>query len=197
MSTHTATAPSFVPVPVLADRIPGARVRDAALVVGGAATLAALSQVAVPLWFTPIPLSLGTFAALLVGATLGPARAFGAVALFLVAGVAGAPVFADAGSGWAFASFGYALGYLPAAVLVGHLARKRADRGVISMIGTAMLASAVIYAIGLPWLMGTLGVGLTEGLALGVLPFLLGDAIKAAAAALLLPATWRLVGERR
>lgn len=196
MSSSSA-APTRTLAPVLADVVPGARVRDAALVLGGVATIAVVGQIAVPLPFTPVPLSLGTFAVLLVGAALGPARAAASVGLFLAAGMLGAPLFAEQGSGWAFASFGYAVGYLPAAILVGWLARKRADRGVLSTIGLVLVGSAVIYAFGLPWLMGYLGVGLAQGLALGVVPFLIGDAVKAAAAALVLPATWRLIGERR
>ena len=61
---------------------------------------------------------------------------------------------------------------------------------------TMALGSLVIYAFGLPWLMATLHVGLSRGLALGVTPFLAGDAVKVALAAGLLPTTWRLTGRR-
>lgn len=183
--------------PVLADLIPGTRARDAALVLGATAFLAVAAQVSVPLPFTPVPLTLATFAVVLTGATLGPARALAATGLYLALGVAGAPVFADGGTGWMFASFGYLLAFVPAAMLVGWGSRRRTDRGVGTMLLSAAGASAVIYIVGVAWLMAFLGVGLAEGLSLGVLPFLLGDLIKVAAAALLLPAAWRLVGGSR
>lgn len=179
--------------PVLADLVPGARVRDAALVVGATAFLTVAGQLVIPLPFTPVPLSLATFAVVLSGAALGPARAALATLLYLGLGVAGAPMFADGHAGWAFASFGYIVGFVPAAMLVGWGARRRGDRRVASMVLAAAAASAVVYLVGVSWLMAFLGVGLREGLALGMLPFLPGDAIKVAAAALLLPGTWRAV----
>jgi len=67
---------------------------------------------------------------------------------------------------------------------------------VLRTTATMALGSLVIYAFGLPWLMATLHVGLARGLALGVTPFLAGDAVKVALAAGLLPTTWRLTGRR-
>lgn len=113
---------------------------------------------------------------------------------YLVAGVAGVPWFAQQGSGWAAASFGYVIGYVLAAGLVGMLAQRRADRRPVSMFGAALLATTAVYVGGVPWLMVTLGVGLGEALVLGVAPFLVGDALKAVAAAGLLPAAWHLLG---
>lgn len=189
-------------VPVLADLLPrragiarASLVRDAALVVGGAAFLAAVAQVVVPLPFTPVPLTLATFGVMLLGAGLGPARGLAAVGLYLLAGVLGAPVFAGATAGWAFASFGYAIGFLPAAAIVGRSARMGSDRKVTGMLGTAVAASAAIYAFGIAWLMAWTGLGFGEALMLGMLPFLVGDALKIGAAALLLPSTWRLIGK--
>ncbi|RPF28423.1 biotin transporter BioY [Georgenia muralis] len=179
---------------VLADALPGSRARDVALVVGGAALVAVVGQIAVPLPFTPVPLTLGTFAVLLVGSALGPARAGASMSLFLLAALAGAPVLAGGGSGWAAASFGYALGYLPAALLAGALARRGADRSAGRMVAAAVAATALVYAAGVPWLMGFADLSLERALVLGVLPFLVGDVVKAAAAALLLPGAWRLLG---
>lgn len=183
--------------PVLADLVPAHRVRDAALVVSATALLTVAGQLAVPLPFTPVPLSLATFAVVLSGAALGPARAAAATVLYLALGLAGAPLFADGNAGWAFASFGYVLGFVPAAMLVGWGARRRSDRRVPSMLLAAAAGSAVIYLIGTTWLMAFLGVGLREGLAMGVLPFLAGDAIKVAAAALLLPSAWATINAFR
>lgn len=187
---------SVIGAPVLADLVSGSRVKDAALVMGGTFSVFAASQVVIPLWFTPVPLSLATFAVLLVGATLGPVRAGASLGLYLVLGLLGAPVFAGFTSGVAHASFGYVIGYVLAAVAAGFLARKAADRKVMSTVAMALVGSALVYAAGVPWLMISLGVGLKEGLALGVVPFLVGDAIKAVAAGALLPASWKLVGPR-
>jgi biotin transport system substrate-specific component len=192
MSISTTTTTTTLARPVLADLIPITRLRDTVLVLASLAFLIAAGQIAIPLWFTPVPLSLATFAVLLSGATLGPTRAALSTTLYLGLGVAGAPFFAGQSSGWSFASFGYIVGYVPAAIVVGLLARRRADRSVLSTAATACLGSLLIYAAGLPWLIVFLDVDLATGLELGVYPFLVGDAIKALAAALLLPAAWKL-----
>ena len=179
--------------PVLADYLPGARTRDLALVLTGTAFITIAGQLTIPLPFTPVPLSLATFAVLLSGAALGPRRAGTSVLLYLALGLVGVPMFANHASGWAFASFGYIVGYFPAALLVGFLARRRADRSVVATVGMACLGSLVIYAFGLPWLMTYLGVDLSTGLRLGVTPFLIGDLLKAIAAAVVLPTTWTLL----
>lgn len=196
MSTAAATRRTF---PVLADLIPGARVRDIALTLIGTAFITVAGYVVIPLPFTPVPISLATFAVLLTGATLGPLRGASSAGLYLVLGLIGVPLFANGASGWAFSSFGYILGYLVAALLVGALARRRSDRTVWSTLGLAAIGSLTIYAFGVPWLAIFLGVDLATAFALGVLPFLIGDAVKIVAMAGLLPATWRVVdrsGER-
>ena len=179
---------------VLADLIPASRAKDAALVLGGTGVVAVLSQVAIPLGFTPVPLSLGTLGALLVGAALGPARAVLSLLLYVGAGIAGVGWFAGGASGWMFASFGYLLGFVLAAALMGRLARRGADRNVFGSIGLGLLGGAVIYAAGVPWLMAFLDVSFTEALALGVTPFLIGDVIKAVIVAVVLPGAWALIG---
>ena len=193
MTTTTTTVAGRAGNAVLADLIPGARIRDAALVLSATAFLIIAGQLSIPLWFTPVPLSLATFAVLLSGAALGPARAGLSTMLYLGLGMVGAPVFASQASGWSFASFGYVVGFVPAAIVVGALARRRADRSVVTTAATAALGSLLVYAMGLPWLMAFLDVDLATGLELGVYPFLAGDALKALAAALLLPAAWRVV----
>ena len=178
---------------VLADVIPGGLVRDAVLVLGGAAFVGLLAQFAIPLSFTPVPLTLGTFAALLTGAALGSVRGLLSVGLYMVAGMAGVPWFAGHASGYGFPSFGYIVGFVAAGALVGWLAQRGADRTVAKTAATMVLGNVVIYAVGLPYLMASTGMDLSTGLAKGVVPFLVGDAIKIAVAAGLLPATWKLV----
>jgi len=181
----------------LGDVIPGGLARSVALVVGGAVFVGLTAQVAIPLPFTPIPLSLQTFSVLLVGAVLGSRRGLASMALYALAGVAGVPWFSQHHSGWAFASFGYILGFVLAAWLVGRLAERGADRTVLTTIGMMVLGNLAIYAVGVPGLMLFTGLPLGKALLAGVVPFLVGDAIKIALAAGLLPATWKLVGSRR
>ena len=138
----------------LADVVPGGLVRSIALVIGGAIFVGLTAQVSIPLPFTPVPLTLQTFSVLLVGAALGSVRGAASMALYLLAGVAGVPWFAQQGSGWAFVSFGYVLGFVAAAWLVGWLAERGADRRVVPTIGMMALGNLVIYALWSGWLDG-------------------------------------------
>ena len=114
--------------------------------------------------------------------------------LYLVAGVTGVPWFAKQGSGYAFASFGYIIGFAVAAPVVGALASRGADRTVSGTVAIMVVGNLIIYACGVPWLMASLDVPLTVALEFGLWPFVVGDALKIALAAGLLPLTWRLVG---
>lgn len=182
---------------VLADLVPGALARDVLLVVGAAAATGLAAQIAVPLPFTPVPLSLQTLTVLLAGAALGPTRGGMAMLLYLVAGMAGVPWFSEQRSGLDFPSFGYILGFVLAAVVVGVLARRGADRTIIGTVGLMVAGNMLIYALGVAWLASSLGVGVGRALELGAFPFLIGDGLKVVLAAGLLPGTWRLVGDRR
>lgn len=192
MSTISSVSPR-----TLADVIPGGLVRNAALVVGGAGFVGLTAQLAVPLPFTPVPLSLQTFSVLLTVAVLGSTRGLLSMALYLLAGMAGVPWFAQHHSGWSFPTFGYVVGFLLAALVVGLLAERGADRTPLRAVGLLVLGNLAIYALGVPGLMLVAHLSLAKALALGVLPFLVGDAIKIALAAALLPATWKLVNARR
>ncbi|GAA4801287.1 biotin transporter BioY [Streptomyces ziwulingensis] len=189
MSTATALAR---PGQVLADLLPASRVRDAALVVGGAALTGLAAQLAVPVPGSPVPVTGQTFAALLVGTTLGARRGVFALALYALAGLAGLPWFAAGGSGLTV-SFGYVLGMLLAAVAVGSLARRGADRSTWRTAGTMLLGEAIIYAVGVPYLALAADMSLSAAVAAGLTPFLIGDAVKAALAMGVLPTAWKLV----
>jgi biotin transport system substrate-specific component len=119
------------------------------------------------------------------------------MALYLVAGMAGVPWFAGQQSGWAFASFGYIVGFVAAAWLVGLLAERGADRRFGRSVGLMVLGNLVIYLFGVAGLLILTPLDLAGALTKGVLPFLIGDAIKILAAAALLPAAWKLVSRRR
>jgi biotin transport system substrate-specific component len=193
---------SAVPRPgqaVLADLLPGERVRDALLVVGYAALTGVAAQLSIMLPFTPVPITGQTFAVLLGAAALGWRRAALGMGLYLAAGLAGVPWFAEARGGveaLTVPSFGYVVGFLVAATVVGWLAGRGQDRTPARTVLTMVAGNLVVYAFGLPWLMASLDVGLAEGTELGVTPFLAGDALKILVAAGLLPAAWSLAGRR-
>lgn len=178
---------------VLADYVSRTWVMQAVLVVGAAAIVGISAQIIIPLPFTPVPLTLQTFAVLLAGGVLGSTRGALAMIVYLVVGSLGVPWFADGGSGFGGATFGYIVGFIVAAFIVGKLAETGATRTAIRTAGLMVVGNLVIYAIGVSWLALAIGVSFGEALALGALPFILGDAIKIALAAGLFPATWRLV----
>ncbi|WP_081240794.1 biotin transporter BioY [Streptomyces viridosporus] len=191
----TAAVPSTRTGLVLADLLPASRVRDTALVLGGAALTGLAAQIAVPVPGSPVPVTGQTFAALLVGTALGAGRGLASLAVYALAGLAGVPWFAN-GSHGIGASFGYILGMLLAAAAVGALARRGADRSVWRTAGTMALGSAVIYAVGVPYLALSTGMSASAAIAAGLTPFLVGDALKAALAMGVLPTAWKFVGRR-
>jgi biotin transport system substrate-specific component len=185
---------------VLADLLPAAtaaraRVRDVALVVGGAVLTGLAAQFSVPVHGSPVPVTGQTFAALLVGTSLGARRGFASLTLYAAAGVAGLPWFSDGASGWSMPSFGYILGMIVAATAVGALARRGADRTVPRTAGVMILGSALIYAVGVPYLAASAHLSASQALSLGLRPYLLGDALKAALAMAALPTAWRLANK--
>jgi biotin transport system substrate-specific component len=193
--SQSATLRRPAPV-VLADLIPGAVVRDILLVAGAAGFVGALAQISIHLSFTPVPITGQTLGVLLAGTALGWRRGAAAMALYAVAGIAGVPWFAGHSSGWAGASFGYIIGFLLAATLCGLLAERRADRSVLRSLPAMLAGEVVIYAAGLTWLALYAHLGPAATISEGLTPFVAGDAIKAAIAAGLLPAAWRLAGRR-
>ncbi|MEX0953143.1 MAG: biotin transporter BioY [Nitriliruptoraceae bacterium] len=175
---------------VLADRIPGALARDAALVTGFALAIALSAQLAFPLPGTPILVTAQTLVVLLGAATLGATRASIGAGAFLLVGLAGVPAwFAHSGG----TSTGYIIGFVAAALVVGRCARSGLLRSHLGAVSVMVGGNLVIYAFGVPVLAFVLGIGLTEAVLLGVVPFLIGDAVKIAIATVLLPQVQRLV----
>ncbi len=198
--------------PVLADRVlPRHLFVDVVLIVAGAGLTAGLAQLAIPMW--PVPITGQTFAVLLVGTVLGTVRGALSMVLYAVVGVLGAPVFADHKSGSLFAlpSGGFIIGFVVAAALVGWLAQREWDRKVVGTIVSFAAGTIVMYAFGLPWLAavlngygptvwhGAMGYGSLAAATFGsgVLPFLVGDAVKALVAGALLPLAWKAVNAAR
>lgn len=170
---------------------------DIALVLAGTAITAIAAQLSIP--NQPVPFTFQTLAVLLVGSTLGAVRGALSLAIYALIGALGAPVYTDQGHGLDHlfgATGGYIFGFILAAGLVGFLAEKGWSKGSIGMIGSYLLGSAVIYTIGASWLTyGYLGGDWSKGLAFGVLPFLIWDAIKAFIAAAIVPEAWRLANK--
>ncbi|MGA0980021.1 MAG: biotin transporter BioY [Candidatus Nanopelagicales bacterium] len=187
-----AVAQPAVLADVWTDRAEGVRAlgRQAVLVVGGAAFVGLAAQIAIPLPFTPVPLTLQTFAVLLAGAALGSLRGIMAMSLYAVAGMVGVPWFAEGSSGFALASFGYILGFIVAAGIVGRIAEHGATLSAWRTAGLMIIGNLAIYSIGVTWLKYAIDSTWVTALQLGVVPFLIGDALKIALAAGLLPLTW-------
>lgn len=183
--------------PTLASRsLPAVKpaARDLLLVTAGALFVAALSQARIPLPFTPVPLTGQTFAVLLVGAALGAKRGLGSLSLYLALGALGLPFFAGGASGLTYMSgptLGYLVGFVAAAALTGFLAERGLDRRIPTALVAFIAGQAMIYVFGIAWL--TVLLGFQKAILAGLVPFLLGDALKIGAAALALPAAWKLV----
>jgi len=186
-------------VPIrLGERL-NARARDVALVVAGALFIYLTSKVVIPVAGSPVPITGQTFGVLLVGGALGLRRGAVAVAMYVLLGVVGLPFFAEGKGGltiiWG-ATGGYLIGFIVAGAVVGRLAELGWDRKIGGALGAMVVGSAMIYAVGLPWLKVVTGLTVEQTIAQGLTPFLIGDAIKIILAAVLFPAAWWVVGRR-
>ena len=172
--------------------------RDLALMVGFSLLTAASAQLVVRLPFTPVPITGQTFGVLLTGALLGSWRGFGAMLIYLAEGLAGLPVFAPGALGHAgLGPFlgptgGYLVAFPLAAMVVGFLAERGWDRTPVRVLAAMAAGSGVIFALGAGWLSHFVG-GAQNAILHGIVPFLPGDALKAALAAALLPLGWKLL----
>ena len=171
--------------------------RHVALVVLGTAVVALSAQVYIPT--LPVPFTGQTFGVLLVGGALGFRRGVLALLLYLAIGAIGLPVFAQGKAGLSIvqgASGGYLVGFVIAAAIVGRLAELGWDRRIGGSIAAMAIGTAVIYAIGVPWLKATTGLPWETAVAEGMTKFLLWDAAKLAVAAGIFPLAWWLIGRR-
>lgn len=148
-------------------------------VLSGVVFLTLMSQVLIPLPFTPVPLSLGTLGAMMIGVFLPPRGAIAATSLYAAVGAFGAPILAGFASGVKIASFGYVIGYILAAGLVSWGIRRTA---ITSRYGRTLLlaavTSALIYVPGVAWMVVAFSMSPATAFSLGVTPFLLGDFLK-------------------
>jgi biotin transport system substrate-specific component len=171
----------------------------ALVAIAGSILLTLSAKIAIP--FYPVPLTMTTFVVIGLGLALGPRLGTAAVALYLVQGALGLPVFAgtpEKGIGFAYMmgpTGGYLLGYMMAAYVAGTLAKRGMDRSPLTALLAALIASAVIYVPGVLWLGALFGWD-QPILTWGLTPFILGDATKAALAAAVFPATWAMIAKR-
>lgn len=165
--------------------------RNIVLVLAGSALMAVAAQIKVPMW--PVPMSLQTFAVLVIGMSYGGRLAAVTLAAYLAQGAIGLPMFTAPLGG---PTTGYLFGFLLAATAVGFLADRGWDRKAGTALAALVIGNALIYVPGLVWLHAVYLHDVQATLAAGLYPFLLGDAIKLALAAAALPFAWRLVGSR-
>ncbi|NOR63743.1 MAG: biotin transporter BioY [Rhodobacteraceae bacterium] len=170
--------------------------RNGALVAGGIAMLALSAKVAVPMW--PVPITMGTFAVLALGAAYGPRLGLVTILGYMLLGVLGFDVFAGSSevSGLAYmmgGTGGYLLGFVLATVLLGFGATRGWDRSVLKMVGLLLAANVLIYVPGLAWLTVLYDMSAVSAIEVGMVPYLIGDAVKLGLVALLLPMAWKLL----
>jgi biotin transport system substrate-specific component len=200
-STHSLPFPTLAATLVRQDSV----FVKALLVLSFSLLTGLAAQLAIPLPWTPVPITGQTFAVLLTGAVLGPRLGALSMVLYVAEGAAGLPFFAGGTGGPAVLvspSAGYLYSYPFAAGLVGWFTTRGWDRQALRMALAMLLGSAVIYAFGLVWLGGWLAradqyPGFVGLLNMGMTPFLPGDAIKAVLAMAVLPPAWKLVARSR
>jgi biotin transport system substrate-specific component len=175
------------------------RLRHVALIVLGALLIALTARISIPVPGSPVPVTGQTFGVLLVAGALGMRRGVASISIYVLIGLIGIPFFAEGKGGIQVilgATGGYIVGFVLAGAVVGRLAELGWDRRLIGALGAMAIGNVVIYLVGVPWLMAVTGYSLSVAIEKGVLPFLIGDAIKLLLAAAAFPAAWWLVGRR-
>ncbi|HEX6978325.1 MAG TPA: biotin transporter BioY [Alphaproteobacteria bacterium] len=176
-----------------------AAMRTIVLVVLGTALLTASAKVQVPMW--PVPMTMQSFVVLVIGMAYGARLAAATVALYLIEGAFGLPVFAgtpEKGVGLAYMvgpTGGYLLGFLVAAAAMGWLAERGWDRSLPRAMFAMAIGTVLLFAPGVAWLVVLFGA--EKAVAVGVVPFILGSVVKLGLAAAVLPLAWKAVETRR
>lgn len=190
----SAVAAPSVRGPVLADLAGASRVRNAALILGGALLTVLGAQISIHVPPSPVPVTGQTLAVLLAGTALGARRGAASQALYLVLGLF-LPVYADGESGvdiiWG-ASGGYIVGFVIAAYAIGALAERGHDRRIATAFASFVLGQLIIFGIGVPWLMVSANYDLGTGIHLGFTIFIVGGIIKAIVGGLAMPYAWKV-----
>ncbi len=190
--------------PTLADTLwPSAKasslLRNMTLAVLGSVLMWLSAKVQVPLY--PVPITMQTLVVLVLGIAYGPRLGAATMVLYLLEGALGLPVFAG---GWSEGgglhllygpTGGYLAGFVVAAAVCGRLARQGWDRKIATAAAAMVIGNLIIYALGLTWL--TIQIGLANAITYGLLPFLVGDALKIALGTCALPVAWRGISGRK
>ena len=171
----------------------------AVLVVSGVLGLAALAQFAIPVPGSPVPVTGQTLGVLILGTAYGSTLGFTTFALYILAGIAGAPVFADGGQGLdriVGATGGYLIGMLVATFVLGQLARFRLDQKFLTALPSMLIGTITTFSFGLIWLHQYTGQSWSWTFEKGLTPFIVGEVLKIAIAGTSLPAIWRVVNRK-
>ena len=171
----------------------------ALFIVGGTAFIAAMAQVSLPVPGSPVPVTGQTLAVLLVGTTYGARLGVATFSTYMLAGIAGAPIFAGGTYGIdrvLGATGGYLFGMLLASAVLGFLAERRADQKFSTSFPALLLGNLTIFSFGLTWLHFSLDLTWAKTFSMGLTPFILGEALKIAIVATSLPLVWRKISER-
>ena len=175
----------------------------ATFIVGGTLFIAALAQIAIPVPGSPVPVTGQTLAVYLIGTTYGARLGFASFATYLLAGIAGAPVFAAStgatNHGLARitgATGGYLIGMLVASFVLGALADRKADQKFKTSFPALTLGSVIIFAFGLTWLKYSLELSWAKTISAGLTPFIFGELLKIAITATSLPLIWRKIANK-
>ena len=172
---------------------------NAVLVVSGVFALAILAQIAIPVPGSPVPVTGQTLGVLLIGTAYGSTLGVTTFALYLLAGIAGAPVFANNGFGIdrvIGATGGYLIGMLVATYVVGQLARLRLDQKFLTALPSMLIGTVITFSFGLVWLQQYTGKDWAWTINAGLTPFIVGEVLKIAIAGTSLPIIWRLVNRK-
>ena len=186
---YTAYADTFRPSTKIS-----AAFYDGFLIISFSFLLGLSAQLAVPLPFSPVPITAQTLVVLLLGSLLGKFRGTLCVLLYLIEGGVGLPLFSGGRAGIAHLvgpTGGYLFGFVAATYIVGFLSQLGWDRKLSLTIAAMFIGNIVIYIFGLPWLGRFVGYEIV--FSLGLYPFIIGDLLKIAIAAGLIPGGWRLI----
>jgi len=171
----------------------------AVLVVSGVLGLAALAQIAIPVPGSPVPVTGQTLGVLILGTAYGSTLGFTTFALYILVGIAGAPVFADGGYGLdriVGATGGYLVGMLVATFVLGQLARFRLDQKFLTALPSMLIGTITTFSFGLIWLHQFTGQTWSWTFEKGLTPFIVGEVLKIAIAGTSLPVIWRVVNRK-
>ena len=172
---------------------------NAVLVVSGVLGLAALAQIAIPVPGSPVPVTGQTLGVLILGTAYGSTLGVTTFAMYILAGIAGAPVFANSGHGLdriVGATGGYLIGMLVATFVLGQLARFRLDQKFLTALPSMLIGTITTFSFGLVWLHQYTGQSWGWTIKAGLTPFILGEILKIAIAGTSLPALWRVVNRK-